>query len=335
MGSVETSERFSLVDRVGVRAVDSGLAEAVREGLTRSPKSLPCRYFYDEAGSRLFEQICDLPEYYLTRAEREILVTQAEDIVAHLDEDVTLVELGSGSATKTRHVIEALLESQDALRFTPIDISRSALESSSEHLLDTFADLEILAVAAEYRQGVAALKDAKSGPELILWLGSSIGNLTRDAATRFLADLRAEMSPEDRLLVGIDLRKDRAVLEAAYDDAAGVTAAFNKNILQRINNELGANFDLDTFRHRAVYEETEGRVEMYLVSEREQTVRIAELGLSVAFAEGEPIHTENSYKYSLAEIDALAAGAGLTVDGQWFDAGRRFSLNLLSPSPAK
>ncbi len=332
--SLDATGRFRLVDRVNHASADSDFLDAVKIGLTSDRKSLPCRFFYDEVGSRLFEEICSLPEYYLTRSEREILTTYASRIVEGLPEDTTVVELGSGSATKTRLLIEALLAERATLRFTPIDISASALESSSVSLLEAFPQLAILAVAAEYQDGIAALKEENSGPELILWLGSSIGNLTRPAATQFLHSLRTEMSSEDRFLIGIDLRKSAAVLEPAYDDAAGVTARFNKNVLIRVNEELDGHFDLASFEHLARYDEAEGRVEMHLVSQIDQTVVIDDLKLDVAFAEGETIHTENSYKYSLDEIGDLATTSGLMIEGQWFDGERRFSLNLLAPKPA-
>ncbi len=330
MGMVDAIGRFSLIDRIKCHTKDDGFAGAVYSGLSRASKSLPCIWLYDATGSNLFEAICDLPEYYLTRSEREILTSYAPEMIRGLPDDVTLVELGSGSAMKTRLLIEALLDKQETLRFTPIDISRTALEGSLNELLDSYPNLEIVAVAAEYQEGVAALKWENSGPELILWLGSSIGNLTRLEAALFLENLRGEMSKEDRLLVGVDLRKSREVLEPAYDDAAGVTAKFNRNVLARVNTELGGNFDLQGFDHLAHYNEEEGRIEMHLVSVRDQKVTIEDLGLDVDFREGERIHTENSYKYSLEEIDLLAKNADLRVEGQWFDQDQRFSLNLMA-----
>ena len=330
MGMVDAIDRFSLIDRIKCHTEDDGFAGAVYSGLSRASKSLPCICLYDATGSNLFEAICDLPEYYLTRSEREILARYAPEMIRGLPDDVTLVELGSGSAMKTRLLIEALLDKQETLRFTPIDISRTALEGSLNELLDSYPNLEIVAVAAEYQEGVAALKRENSGPELILWLGSSIGNLTRLEAALFLENLRGEMSKEDRLLVGVDLRKSREVLEPAYDDAAGVTAKFNRNVLARVNTELGGNFDLQGFDHLAHYNEEEGRIEMHLVSVRDQKVTIEDLGLDVDFMKGERIHTENSYKYSLEEIDLLAKNADLRVEGQWFDQNQRFSLNLMA-----
>lgn len=306
-------------------------AADVRQGLTDAPRWLPCLYFYDEVGSRLFEQICDLPEYYPTRTERAILEAHADDLVAHVGHAVDLVELGSGSASKTRLLVEALLRRHGQLRFIPVDISRSILEESSLALVEDYAELEIFAVAGEYHDGLDYLKEESGPPRLILWLGSNVGNFLRDDAVHFLQRLRSAMRPDDQLLAGIDLRKDPAILIAAYDDAAGVTAAFNRNILTRINRELGGDFDTERFDHEARWNDAEGRIEMHLVSNCDQSVLIDGLGLALTFAQGESIHTENSYKYSLPEIEALAQTAGFHADGQWFDAARRFSVNLWKP----
>jgi dimethylhistidine N-methyltransferase len=324
-------ERFTLI-APPVTAHRAAFARDVRQGLLATPKRLSCQYFYDHEGSRLFEQICALPEYYLTRAESEILRRHAHAIAEFCDSSVTLIELGSGSALKTRLLIEALLQRQKALCYIPIDIGRSALEDSSRRLLSEYRSLSITAVVAEYQEGLRRLPD-REGPRLLLWLGSSVGNLHRPEAAAFLRKVRDTMTDADRLLVGIDLRKDRSALEAAYDDAQRVTAQFNLNLLQRINRELGGRFDLAAFRHRAKYGEHLGRVEIYLDSLCAQRVRVDRLELELAFAEGEAIHTENSYKYSFAEIDALAAAAGLRVHEQWLDHHQRFSANLLAVDP--
>ncbi len=244
---------------------------------------------------------------------------------------VDLVELGSGSASKTRLVVEALLRRHGQLRFIPVDISRSILEESSLALVEDYADLEVFAVAGEYHDGLDFLKTEGGPPRLILWLGSNVGNFERADAVHFLQRLHAAMRPGDQLLAGIDLRKDPAILIAAYDDAVGVTAAFNRNILTRINRELKGTFALDQFRHEARWNVAEGRVEMHLVSLTEQSVLIEDLDLLVRFTVGESIHTENSYKYSLPEIERLAAAAGFTANGQWLDAAQRFSVNLWQP----
>lgn len=328
--------------RLQVHAYDQNgqreeFARAVADGLAAQPKHLPCRFFYDEVGSQLFEEICAQPEYYLTRTERQILQERADEIAVLFTEEIVLVELGSGSAAKTRLLIEAFLRRSlstrnASLRYVPIDISPSILEESAAALLQAYPRLEIVAVAAEYQEGLARLREEIDRPKLILWLGSNVGNLHRPDAQRFLRSIRATMTAGDRLLVGIDMRKARAVLEAAYDDARGVTARFNLNLLARINQELGGTFDLTRFRHRAVYDEREGRVEMYLESLAAQQVWIEALDRTVLFAAGETIHTENSYKYSRQEIAALAEGAGLAVRRQWFDTEERFSVNLLAIS---
>ena len=310
---------------------DSFAAE-VRAGLTANPKSLPCRFFYDPEGSRLFESICELPEYYLTRAEAEIIEARSEQVVGMFPRGATLIELGSGSSAKTRRLIAEFLERDGRLLYIPVDISRSMLEASARALLAEFAGLQILAVAGEYQEAMGRLRRDFGLPKLILWLGSNIGNLDRLEAAAFLCCLRHLMTAEDRLLLGIDLRKDRRALEAAYDDAQGVTAQFNRNILTRINRELGGEFDRDQFHHRARYDEEAGRVEMRLESATAQTVRVQALELAVPLAAGETIHTENSYKYSPAEIQETAAAAGLRVADQWLDRNRQFTLNLLAPN---
>jgi L-histidine N-alpha-methyltransferase len=307
----------------------ASFAEEVESGLRARPKRLPCRFFYDASGSELFEQICALPEYYLTRAETSILEKRGGELAERIDAPATLIELGSGSATKTRLLIETFLSRQERLTFVPIDISRSMLEESADALLDDYPQLDIRAVAGEYERGLERLGPATEGARLILWLGSSVGNLSREDAAAFLDRVRRAMGPADRLLIGIDLRKDAARLERAYDDGRGVTARFNLNLLERINHELGGRFDLRAFRHRAVYRREEGRVEMHLESRVAQRVDIEKLDLAVDFEEGETIHTESSYKYSAEEIEQLASAAGLRILARWLDGQELFSLSLL------
>ena len=323
------SQRYTLIDAAPEEA---SFADAVAAGLARRPRAIPCRFLYDERGSKLFEEICELPEYYLTRAEREILLDRADRIAGRFDRPIVLAELGSGSSAKTRLVIEACLARHGGLRYVPVDISRSMLEASSIELLERYESLEIRAIASELRAGLTHVGRETSRPKLILWLGSSVGNLSRDEAAAFLTGVRRAMAPADALLIGIDLRKSRAVLERAYDDAAGVTARFTLNLLERMNRELGARFDARAFRHQALVHEDEGRVEIQIVSLRRQRVAIEALGLELALGRGEGIHAEDSFKYSLAEIDALAAAAGMRVDGRWLDRARRFSLNLFAPA---
>ncbi|MCS6952346.1 MAG: L-histidine N(alpha)-methyltransferase [Bryobacterales bacterium] len=321
------AERLEWIEIPGDHEVRA-FAQAVREGLGASPKFLPCRFFYDEEGSRLFEAICELDEYYLTRAEREILEREAASLAARFTGPVTLIELGSGNAAKTRLLIEAFLRNGAELRYVPVDVCRTALQDSCRALLRDFPPLKICAVAAEYWHALKLLPPA-AGRKLVLWLGSNIGNLDRPEAVRFLRCLAQDLGSDDRLLLGIDLRKEASTLERAYDDSQRVTAQFNRNLLARINRELGGHFDVSRFAHRAVYREDVGRIEMYLVSEARQTVRIDALDWEVAFLEGEEIHTENSYKYSFEEIDELADAAGLRIEARWLDRHSRFSLNLL------
>jgi L-histidine Nalpha-methyltransferase len=326
-----TRQRFRLIVTSPANR-HASLARDVCAGLRAEPKRLPCCWFYDQAGSLLFEAICELPEYYLTRAEREILEAHADEVAARLPPRTTLVELGSGSAVKTRLLIAAFLRRQEALLYMPMDICRPVLEDSSLELLRQYPTLKVTAIAAEYQEGLRHVPQEPDRPKLILWLGSNVGNFDRPEAAAFLRQVRLTMAPADRLLIGVDLRKGRAVLEPAYDDAQGVSAAFNLNLLARINRELGGHFDLARFRHRAVYNEAAGRIAMYLVSSVAQRVRIDALDLEVAFAADEAIHTENSYKYSAAEIDSLASAAGLRREAEWLDSQRRFSLNLLAPA---
>ena len=329
--AAETADRFTLVEADG--GLPSDFADDVRAGLTAPRKRLPCRYLYDAEGSALFEEICALPEYYLTRAEQEIFDAHAGEIIASCPADAALVELGSGSAKKTRTLIDAALGARGRLRYVPIDISRTMLEESSRALLADYPAVEITAIAAEYRNGLRWL-ERMHDPKLVLWLGSNVGNFSRTEAARFLRGVRATMSPSDRLLMGVDLRKSRAVLEAAYDDAAGVTARFSLNLLARINRELGGQFELDAFQHRSRWNERLGRIEIELQSRVAQTVRIEALALDVPFRAGERIYTESSYKYSTAEIEKLARAAGLVVERRWLDARKRFSVNLLAPQSA-
>jgi L-histidine Nalpha-methyltransferase len=330
MSTLETPERLQMIafDVVGHQVA---FARDVRVGLTAARKWLSCHYLYDAEGSQLFEEICALPEYYLTRTERQILAERAAEIAGLFPGPIALVELGSGSAAKTRLLIEAFLERHRCLRYVPVDISPSILEDSSLALLEEYPRLEIVAVAAEYADGLAHLRAVTERPKLILWLGSNVGNLDRPQAAAFLRQVRRTMTGRDRLLLGIDLRKDRTTLERAYDDASGVTARFNMNLLSRINEELGGQFNLASFRHRAIFNEEMGRVEMHLESLCDQRVRIEALELEVPFAAGETIHTENSYKYSLAEIGWLCEVSRFRLERQWLDEEGRFSVNLLAP----
>lgn len=310
----------------------SSFAGDVGRGLAASPKYLPPKYFYDALGSRLFEAICELPEYYLTRAEAEIFRDRAGEIAAAIDGPVRLVELGSGDGRKTRLLIEALLDRQESLEYLPIDIAASAIEQSSEMLLFAHPDLRITAFVAEYQEGLRALARSTSwaGRTLVLFLGSTIGNLNPVERTGLLRQVRATLRPGDALLLGVDLKKSAEVLIRAYDDPLGLTAVFNLNLLARINRELGGGFDLAAFRHQAVWNEEEGRIEMHLESLRAQTVPIRDPGLEVRFAAGETIHTESSYKLDLEQVRALASGSGFELRRTWTDREERFGSCLLA-----
>lgn len=306
------------------------LCRAVTEGLVETPKALATQFLYDREGSELFEKITELPEYYPTRTERAILERHADEIVEAAGGNFTLIEFGSGSSTKTRLLIEAALRRQAQLRYTPIDISFDFLKASSRILLNDYAKLGIEAIGAEYFDAAERLPDA-DGPRLILFLGSNIGNLTRAEAVDFLSRIRRRMKPEDRMLVGIDLVKERAILEAAYNDAQGITAAFNRNLLKRINRELDGHFDLNCFRHHAPYDEREARIEMRLYSAGEQHVDVEAIGRTFDFADGEFIHTEWSHKYTPDTFATLCAPADLAIDHLWTDARDWFGLAMLRP----
>src|SRR2546421_2274652 len=325
----EIVEEKFLIHNLVKRDPRAGLAEDVRRGLSTKPKRFLPKYFYDQLGSQLFEAICLLPEYYLTRAENEILESFSDEIVAEIEGDATLIEMGSGSASKTRLIIEALLRKQAELLFIPVDISATALDSSSRILLQSYPLLKIEAYAADYFAGLAELGKTRKGRILALFLGSNISNFDPDEALKFLRALRQVLSEGDALLLGADLKKDKKILEAAYNDALGVTAAFNLNVLARINRELGGNFDLRAFQHRAFYNEEIGRVEIYIESLHEQTVTIGQLDIEWQFGEGEQVHTENSYKYDLGDIAKLAGETGFTRARTWLDQKQQFSSNLL------
>lgn len=301
---------------------------AALEGLSRDAKSIPSRFLYDEVGSALFEAITCLHEYYLTRRERSILAAHAERIVGLVGKRIEMVEFGSGSAEKTRLLLNAALRNQKTLRFVPIDISQAALQSSAVNLLNEHPELEIVAIAAEYRDALLTLPESRE-PRLLLLLGSNLGNFKPCEAGEFLSGIAAQMRPDDRLLVGIDLVKDPKVIELAYNDPAGVTSAFNKNLLSRVNRELGGHFDLSGFVHHAPFLEAPGKVEMRLVSLKNQWVRIDGMKGSLRFRKDEFIHTEDSHKYTLDGFAGLTEAAGLTAVERWTDEDSWFALTLL------
>lgn len=301
-------------------------------GLARSPKRIPPKFFYDAKGSALFERITETPEYYPTRTEAELLSQHGNAIVSAAGMPATLVELGSGSARKTRLLLRRLMQGSRAVEYVPIDISSAAIKDLGEKLLAEFPHLRIRAMVSDYHSAMEALAQRKATRKLFLFLGSSLGNYDLLEARALLALVRDAMGKEDRFLLGLDLIKDPDVLHAAYNDAAGVTAAFNLNLLDRINRELGGHFDLARFRHVGLYNAAATRVEMHLESLIDQTVRIDALGRSYPFRRGERLHTENSYKYDPAKITHLLEGTGLRLERQWKDGRGWFAEVLLAPA---
>jgi dimethylhistidine N-methyltransferase len=322
-----TPSRYVLHDS-GFRINHDQFAHDVRLGLTASPKTLAPKYFYDALGSQLFEAICLLPEYYLTRSETEIFANHASEIVAKLPGPLTIAELGSGSSLKTRLLIEAILKRQNQLHYQPIDISSTILEQSAIMLLGSYQNLRVTALSADYTRGLHSILRSKGEKLLILFLGSNIGNYKPDDALDLLRAIRRSVDHGDGLLLGADLKKSAAVLELAYDDPLGVTKAFNLNLLLRINRELGGDFDVTRFAHRATYNKNLGCIETHLISRLEQKVEIAGLALQVDFYEGETIHTESSYKYDFSQLESLAKSSGFESVGTWLDQNERFSCNL-------
>jgi dimethylhistidine N-methyltransferase len=323
------SDRFAL-HRDPSPARVATFAEDVRSSLGARPRSLSPKYFYDDLGSALFEAITRLPEYYLTRIERDLLATYGREIVAGFEGPLELVELGSGSAQKTRLLIDAILERQGRLTYHPIDISADAVTESALALAASYERLNVIAYASDY---FPLLRDKRLTPNdrvLALFLGSNIGNFTPVVARQLLRLLSDALSPGDGLVLGYDLKKDPTILELAYDDPTGVTAAFNKNLLARMNRELNADFDLRAFRFAARWSEEHGAVESFLVSERTQRVRIPAAGLDIVFASDETIHTESSYKFTREEIAALARDSGLHEKTTYSDSGGRYALGIFT-----
>ena len=299
--------------------------EEVLRGLSRSPKQLVPKYFYDAVGSALFDAICGLAEYYPTRTETALLESHRSEIAAMLGTECALIEFGSGMSRKSRILIDALAP----VVYVPIDISRETLLAAAEHLVWTFPRLRVVAICADYSRPLAMPALAEFAPRrrVIFFPGSTIGNFDPEDAVAFLRNATAIAGAGGGLLIGVDLKKDKAILDAAYDDPQGVTAAFNLNLLARINRELGADFDVRAFRHRAQYVAERGRVEMHLESQRFQSVFLG--AARIVFERGETIHTENSYKYSVDEFKALAARAGFSSQRCWVDDRRLFSIHYL------
>ncbi|MEU5654947.1 L-histidine N(alpha)-methyltransferase [Streptomyces sp. NPDC047737] len=313
---------FLLTRTLPADATDAALRADVLSGLTAQPKTLPPKWFYDAHGSDLFEEITRLAEYYPTRAEREILVARAGEIAAASGAK-TLIELGSGSSEKTRHLLDAL---PGLHTYVPVDVSESALAGAAEALLAERPGLSVHALVADFTHALE-LPDSP-GPRLVAFLGGTLGNLLPEERAEFLASVRARLSPGDALLLGTDLVKDEATLVAAYDDAAGVTAAFDKNVLTVVNRELGADFPPDDFEHVALWDPHHEWIEMRLRARRALTVKIRELDLVVQFEEGEELRTEISAKFREEKVREELAAAGLRLDQWWTDTAGRFALSL-------
>jgi L-histidine Nalpha-methyltransferase len=301
----------------------SAFAGDVIDGLSQQPKQLSPKYFYDVAGSELFEQITLLPEYYPTRTELGILRDRSAEIAAIIPKGAALVEFGAGATTKVR----LLLNSCDFGAYVPVDISGDFLNAQAKALRDDFPGLDVYPVTADFTAPFALPAAVKAMPKVGFFPGSTLGNFEPHEACGFLRSARTILGDGAQMIIGVDLEKDERVLYDAYNDAAGVTARFNLNVLVRINQELGGNFDLSAFTHRAIYNRERHRIEMHLISRKAQTVRI--LGQSFSFRSGESIHTESSYKYSLDRFTTLARASGWTPTASWTDADGMFSVHAL------
>jgi L-histidine N-alpha-methyltransferase len=310
--------------------LDEALRRDARAGLTATPKSLPPKWFYDAQGSALFDKITELPEYYPTRAERSILRDVAGS-VADLTAARTLVELGGGSSEKTRLLLDALRSRGTLGSYVSVDVSESALRAAGDALTAEYPGLEVHAVVSDFEERLG-LPAAAAGPRLVAFLGSTIGNMPPAQRTEFLGRVRAQLRPEDAFLLGTDLVKDPATLVAAYDDMAGVTAAFNKNVLAVLNARLGADFDLDVFEHVAVWDAEAEWIEMRLRSAADTDVRLPAIGLTVHFGAGEEMRTEISAKFRRDGVERELAAAGLRMRSWWTDAAGQFGLSLSVPA---
>jgi L-histidine N-alpha-methyltransferase len=309
-------------------AAHTPLGSDVYRGLTAIPKRLSPWLFYDQRGSQLFEQITQLPEYYLTRTERGIFADHADDIIAAASggKRLTLLELGAGTASKTGLLLQAAVRKQKAVTYHAIDVSESALSEAQSTIQSSMPEVKVETRVGDYTEGLGEIESA--GRRLVLYIGSSIGNFEPTDAAQLLTGLRRQLSKGDKLLLGVDHVKDRTTLRLAYDDAAGVTAAFNLNLLTRINRELGGNFNLRRFRHRVLWNHERSRMEMHLESLLAQQVSIPALELEIRLQRGETIHTENSYKFTADSVTELMERGGFAVEKQWTDRKAWFGVYL-------
>jgi len=303
--------------------VDTNFKNDVIEGLTQDQKVLPCRWLYDERGSELFEEITQLEEYYPTRTETKILRAYAADMADQLGPQATIVEYGAGASVKTRILLDAL---DDPSAYIPVDISEEFLQDSAAALQKDYPDLEIQPVVADFLSPIDLPEDTSAGIRGGFFPGSTIGNLSDAEILGFMSRARQDLGPDAQLILGVDIKKDPKILIPAYDDAKGVTAEFNLNILKRINRELGADIDVDAFSHEARWNEEQSRIEMHLVSERDQTADIC--GQEIVFRKKESIHTENSRKFQIEALAGMVADCGWQLADQWFDDKKLFSMLL-------
>jgi L-histidine N-alpha-methyltransferase len=320
--------------------IESPIASAVRGGLSADSKRLPPWLFYDAVGSRLFDQITRLPEYYLTRTERDIFSAHADAIIAQAagaqaagqrgnkPARLRIAELGAGSADKTRLLLSAAASRQGTILYEPVDVSATALEAARVGIEREISGVRVDPLVADYTEGLDLSPTHPGERRMVLYIGSSIGNFEPHQAAQLLARIRAALVPGDSLLLGVDLRKDERILLAAYDDTAGITARFNLNLLARLNRELAADFDLEAFAHRAVWNNRESRIEMHLESLVAQSVLLSLLDLEIRFAAGERIHTENSYKFAPGQAQSILQKAGFTAESTWTDKRNWFAVCL-------
>lgn len=304
-------------------------ANEVSSSLNQKEKSISPKFFYDIKGSAIFDKICELPEYYLTRIETELLKKIGSDLSKFISKDIRLVELGSGSAVKTRLLLDVLTNIQNKIEYFPIDIS-DILQESSQKLLEDYGNLSITGIIDTYEGGLEFVEQFDNKPNLIVFLGSSFGNFTPELGFTFLQKISSIMKKNDLFLIGLDLVKDKKVLEKAYDDSKGITANFNLNLLSRINNELNADFDLSQFVHHAIYNEKKQRIEMYLRSLVKQTVEIKKVDLLLDIEKDELIHTEHSHKYSIPQIKDIMLRTGFKLEKIWQDTNKPYALFLAS-----
>jgi dimethylhistidine N-methyltransferase len=308
----------------------STFAGDVKKGLTCGNKYLLPKYFYDRAGSELFEKICSTSEYYVTRTETEILERFSDEIALANKDKEYLVELGSGSSVKTKLIIDSFLNHRNSLHYLPIDVS-DIVVSSSQSLTNQKPGLQISGFISDYVDGISLIHEFYDEPKLIIFLGSSIGNFDLIHAEKFVKFIRSRMNKEDSLLIGFDMKKDAGVLNAAYNDKEGYTSKFNLNLLRRINNELGGNFNLSLFKHHAFFNEEQSRIEMHLISLEDQSINVEAIGEVIHFKKGESIYTESSYKFTDEMLEAIAWYSNMKLANIWRDNKHYFSLCLFRP----